>query len=437
MSIWFSWVVISLLYIVFLCNVFSQVMNVPIKKSKLAQVIIVILFSLIDGVLAIKNVSIRPILVNLNYILILYILYEIKLSKSVIFVFLFSMFSAIGEILFVLLLLLFKVNINDFFLSLYGIFTCNLGILFMLIIIYNNRLITCIINKIVKWFTTKNIIKSLTLFIIFFLTISLLMKENFLNVKYVSNVITIYMFVLCLIALLIQLFKENSDKNQIKNKYDSLFKYAKTYEHEVVEKSKWQHEYENQLIIIRDKIDPKNKDAINYINKLLKNKPSNENTQWLIKLSKFPDIGIKGLLHYKICEMVKNGIKVYVDVIDEKSIPKELPKKHLEDNLQDISMALGVYLDNAMQAAMESDNKYLIVEFKCDKEQITIQISNTYKGKVQLDKINQERYTTKGSNHGYGLSIVKDIMDRNKYLSQEREMNGMYYVQRLLIDLKK
>ena len=437
MSIWFSWVVISLLYILFLCNVFSRVMNVPIKKSKLVQVIIVILFSLIDGVLAIKNVSIRPILVNLNYILILYILYEIKLSKSVIFVLLFSMFSAIGEILFVLILLLFKVNINDFFLSLYGIFTCNLGFLFMLIIIYNNGLITCIINKIVKWFTTKNIIKSLTLFIIFFLTISLLMKENFLNVKYVSNVITIYMFVLCLIALLIQLFKENSDKNQIKNKYDSLLKYAKTYEHEVVEKSKWQHEYENQLIIIRDKIDSKNKDAINYINKLLKNKPSNENTQWLIKLSKFPDIGIKGLLHYKICEMVKNGIKVYVDVIDEKSIPKELPKKHLEDNLQDISMALGVYLDNAMQAAMESDNKYLIVEFKCDKEQITIQISNTYKGKVQLDKINQERYTTKGSNHGYGLSIVKDIMDRNKYLSQEREINGMYYVQKLLIDLKK
>ena len=78
----------------------------------------------------------------------------------------------------------------------------------------------------------------------------------------------------------------------------------------------------------------------------------------------------------------------------------------------------------------------MIVEFKCTEEQIIFQISNTYKGTIEIEKMNQERFTTKGKNHGYGLSIVRDILIRNKRLTKENEINGMFYVQRLIIDIK-
>ena len=173
----------------------------------------------------------------------------------------------------------------------------------------------------------------------------------------------------------------------------------------------------------------KNKLAEEYIDKLLNIEEENKDYNYLNKLKNIPT-GIKGLIYYKIEQMKKLKIEVYLDV------PKKLTKKNLkscEANLKDLSRILGVYLDNAKEAASESLNKYVIIELVETKEYIEFNISNTYNGTINLDKLDKEGYTTKGKGHGYGLSLINDIIKKNRVFSQSRNINGMYYVQNLKI----
>lgn len=295
------------------------------------------------------------------------------------------------------------------------------------------------IENIAEWYSTKSIMNLIVNIILCVVILWFFINKNTNGSTPLYEYIINFSVIAIIIVFVIGFFKENSDKNQLKRKYDSLIDYAKTYEQEVIEKSKWQHEYENQLILIRDIIKKQTSNqAINYINDLLKNKPTDENVEWLTKLSQFPDIGIKGLLHYKICQMKELNINVFVDVTNDVVIKKNSKASSLlEDNLQDISRILGVYLDNAMQAAEKSFNKYIVLEFKSTKNEIIFEISNTYGGKLEVERLGQENFTTKGSGHGYGLSLAKDILNRNIYLSEKKEINGMYYVQKLIIDIKK
>lgn len=439
MSIWGSFFFADLINEMVLGNYFIRKTKVKEKKFYVTYIISLVFLAILSSNLVLNVPTIiRTISKILVTTLLFKMIFKDSFTRLLIPIFIiYIIFAFCDGIVGIFYLGILKIPMNYFNDNIICILSANLLIAFLSFCILKFQKVNNIIHNITKWYASKKFVNLAVLIILYVTTLWFFFLKNTQSNISFSNYIMNFIVIGSVIIMVIGIFKENSDKNQIKKEYDHLLDYAKTYEQEVVEKSKWQHEYENQLVIIKDKIDPENKKAIAYIDKLLKNKPSCDNSQWLIKLSKFPDIGIKGLLHYKICQMIQNNIHVYVDVIDEDLIPAKVPEKLLEQNLQDISMALGVYLDNAMQAANESDNKYLIVEFKCTKEEIVFQISNTYKGSFQIDKLNQERFTTKGKSHGYGLSIVRDILSKNKRLKQEKEMNGMYYVQKLIFNLKK
>jgi two-component system sensor histidine kinase AgrC len=175
----------------------------------------------------------------------------------------------------------------------------------------------------------------------------------------------------------------------------------------------------------------KSKEAISYIDKILKNEKDDYNIELLKKLHYLPQGGLKGLIYYKIEQMIDKKIDVYVDISSNLKNTKVL-----KDNLQDISKIIGVYLDNAIEAALNADKKYIIIESYMEDDNIVFKFSNTYKESVDLNKVDKEGYTTKGEGKGYGLSLVKDILENNKTFSQERELNGIYYVQKLYIKNK-
>ena len=130
--------------------------------------------------------------------------------------------------------------------------------------------------------------------------------------------------------------------------------------------------------------------------------------------------------------MRKRDIDVFVDV--SRVLSNREIWKTCEEQLDDISKVIGVYIDNAIEATSVADLKSILIEVDYEDKKIKFMFSNTYKGILDISKMDNEGYTTKGKGKGYGLSLVKDILYHNKFLHQARELNGRYYVQKLYIN---
>ena len=67
-------------------------------------------------------------------------------------------------------------------------------------------------------------------------------------------------------------------------------------------------------------------------------------------------------------------------------------------------------------------------------EFICIAITNHCKNVFELYKLEQKkRYTTKGKGHGYGLQLVKNIVENNSKFETETEISSNTFTQTLKI----
>lgn len=79
----------------------------------------------------------------------------------------------------------------------------------------------------------------------------------------------------------------------------------------------------------------------------------------------------------------------------------------------DVNVILGNLLENAVEAARQTEEKRLDVNIELKQGVLRIQIENSYNGK--LEKRNQKLFTTKKANglHGIGLENVRKIVEKH------------------------
>lgn len=426
-----SWFVCGMLYFLLYCYLFSKLARIPNKFDK-KNLIKIILFSfglgMINGLFQSgKYYYLRPYFIHIYTFIGFIFIYHQKFIKTLIGILGCIIICCLSEFFFGFLsVVVFNADIVKFNNYWLGYLISNIGILLLNIVISKLSLTKKIFTNIFEWYN-ENELKTLFLFAFTSMTIIDIFLYNNFKAFLPSSILwwTNLLFI-GVILFIIGFFKEKSNNNRIIAEYDQLLEYVKNYEKLIETKSKNQHEYKNQLILIQGMI--KNKEAISYIDELLKNEKEDQNVELLKKLQYLPQGGLKGLIYYKIEKMIDKKIDVYVDIASNLKNTKVL-----KDNLQDISKIIGVYLDNAIEAVEKADKKYIIIESYIEDVNIVFSFSNTYKGNIDLNKVDKEGYTTKGEGKGYGLSLVRDIIEKNNKFSQKRELNGIYYVQKLYI----
>jgi two-component system sensor histidine kinase AgrC len=192
------------------------------------------------------------------------------------------------------------------------------------------------------------------------------------------------------------------------------------------------HENKNHLIVIKNMVPKNNKKLIQYINSIMSELIEVEDA-WLVKLKNIPRGGLQGLIYYKISQIKKESINLSLDI--SQNLKKTYFSKLDTENNRDLCTILGVYLDNAIDAAKQSDKKQIGIEIYPYQDVIRIAISNTYRGTLDINKFYNYGYTTKGVGRGYGLALVKSIVEKNKHFNEHREVINDYYIKRIPIGI--
>lgn len=214
-------------------------------------------------------------------------------------------------------------------------------------------------------------------------------------------------------------------------KYNSTLEALKSYE-DILDKYKVSnHENKNQLLMIRNMLGKDNKNEVSkYIDKIVENEYKDDENL-MMETSKIPAGGLRALIYSKLLYMKNNCIKF--DLKADKKI-RSIQLVELEQNLiLDICKIVGVFLDNAIDAVDGMTDGSISIKLYISDNQFNISIANNFDGLIELDKIDEKKYTTKGEGHGYGLSLVKEIVNKSPKLKNIRMINDDVFIQILKI----
>lgn len=276
---------------------------------------------------------------------------------------------------------------------------------------------------------TKIIIFSVLIFICLGMFFYTLIKEF----RFSDDIFIYITAMLVLISVLFSLIKQMIANNKLVKEYDQLLEFMTTYEEEIEKQRILRHETKNEFLAIRAKLADKEEEQeiLKYIDDILKDKIIVKQEEYA-KFGYLPPNGIKGLCYFKVQEAEKKGIIIGLNI--SKRI-KTSTIFHLEIRQQrEFAKILGVFLDNAIEASLESEEKQLGIEAYITKEQeFKMIISNTFKNQIDQEKLGKESFSTKGKHRGHGLLLVSHIVKGNNIFETKTDIQGNIYSQTIIV----
>lgn len=414
---------------------YFSINNISEEKFKLKSFIIyVVMLSPLIFITCTFFEGISKLILNILFtIIVLYLsIFKSDISNSVYYALTYELLAYISEIFIsIIFVLLFKIDITGyekFKFSLLLFSVCNCFVVYLLskikIISKNIKKLNIIISKNQKDWIYITIIMILLSFLIVFNKNNLGSGINY----YINAGMVIFV-----IASFVYVIYNKFQRQAMEDKYNESMEYVLRYEKIINEQGKKNHEYNNQLMVIKGYIN--NPERLSeYLDEVIGEHKTGQN--YTVKqLGFLPDGGVKGLLYHKLSKMEDNNIKYYL-YVDQNLKDKDIENFDLK-TYRDLTKLLGVFLDNAIDAALKSEEKEIEVELKDKDDCLLLTISNTYDKNTDINKVGKSGFTTKGVGHGFGLSIVKDIAKTNSEIDTFNSKDSDKFIQTAMIYYKK
>ena len=275
------------------------------------------------------------------------------------------------------------------------------------------------------------LVSSIMIIAIIIISTTLTYMKLSLPIVVVVNIITAGLF----IGLVVMSSKVKANYNRISSKYETSISSLKEYEIMIDKFRVSTHENKNEFYTIRNMLKEENNDekVIKYIDKLIDNKIK-DSDKIMKKTAKIPECGLRATIYSKLCLMDKLKIKYKLNISRDVRTTDLINLD--EDIILKICKILGVFLDNAIEAVKHLKKKEIFIEIYSLNNYLCIDITNNFKGNLDLDKISNTKYTTKGDGHGYGLTLVNKLLEEeSNKLKNEKSINRDTFTQTLKIKM--
>ena len=411
-----------------ICIVLPIIVLFDIKMEKWKFAIIILAIGLVSYSVYTKTQQ-GSMLVLMILVIVMLVYYQMKLSYAFLSVLFLLILSVILQYILIVVLVYAKILIMESFQDASPII-----VLFVFTIIgFLNTVLALILKKYIGFgfFARANkadnkpnrtVIASLIL--VFCVTYYFAFYAQDMKLSAVTVVLITFVF---LFAVIIYIdfrlrMKDMTITNKVKE-LEQLQEYTQKLEEVHSNMSRIRHDYLNVLASMIGYMDERNMDGlIRYFdNEIIPfTNHLKENEFKLSLLGKLKQVEIKGIIASKVFYAFEKKVEVYIDIAEDFSVTGM--------EIIDLCRILGILMDNAVEGAMEAEERKLEIGFvKKEKLRIMV-ISNSCKRELPpIYKLYEENFSTKGKGRGLGLANVRAIFKKYKNGSMDTILEeGMF-----------
>lgn len=134
---------------------------------------------------------------------------------------------------------------------------------------------------------------------------------------------------------------------------------------------------------------------------------------------------LKSLLTAKLIEAQTRGIVYELEI--------KKPVTHMEMDIIELIRVMGIFLDNAIEAAVCTDNPVLSLSISDEEEQTVILLTNSCQPlSLPVNKLREKGVTSKESGHGLGLYITDEILQNYPNIIWSMWTDQYHFTQKLI-----
>lgn len=239
-----------------------------------------------------------------------------------------------------------------------------------------------------------------------------------------------YIFLLCLFfAIIIRIAKREFQVEIDKLQTQHLREYTMQLEQESNELNSFRHDYINMLLTLEGAIDAEDIKSIRsiYESVIRPTKDIVRNDQSsLTALQNIQVNEARSIMVAKILRAQQKQVHVELEIEDVIG--------DIYMNLLDFCRVISILLDNAIEASVKSEDPYIFIAFiQLDGYQRVIVENRCSDKSINLTKIYDKGYSSKGEKRGIGLYNARLLLDKSMYATLETSYESNLFTQMLIL----